>query len=145
VFLGLIAGLIVLLMRRSRRRTWAQLAVNATVDGRALSAEVQQSIPQLRDPNTAAQAWTNVDARLARLRADLRHLDQTAPDDEHRAAVGRASQAAQALQDSVETDRGLRVGPSGPTDDQLAYSEALLSQRATELERATEDLTPPKP
>jgi hypothetical protein len=141
----LIAALIILLMRRSRRRTWAQLAANATVDARALSAEVQQSIPWLRDPNAAAQAWANVDARLARLRADLRHLDQAAPDDGRRAAVGRASQAAQALQASVETDRGLRVGPPGATDDQLAYSEALLRQRAGELERATEDLNPPTP
>jgi hypothetical protein len=144
VGLGVIAGLIAFLVRRSRRQNWAEAAADAAVDARALSAEVQQSIPWLRDPGAAAQVWANLDARLARVRTALRNLDQTAPDDARRAAAGRATQAAQALQASVETDRGLRMGPPQPTGDQLAYSEAVLRQRAAELVRATEDLqTPP--
>lgn len=140
VGLGVIIGLIALLVRRSRRQDWAEAAADAAVDARGLSTEVQQGIPWLRDPNAAAQVWANVDARLGRLRGALRHLDQTAPDEQRRAAVGRASQAAQALQASAETDRRLRVGPPVPTVEQLAYSEAVLRQRAAELERTMEEL-----
>jgi hypothetical protein len=53
---------------------------------------------------------------------------------------GRVSEAVESLLSTIDTDRALRLGPPSPADEQLAYSEALLGQRAVEVGRAAHDL-----
>ncbi len=72
---------------------------------------------------------------MTHLRSQLRVMGQSAPDPPARTATNRASQALETLKAAIDTDRALRIGPPPPTSEQLGYSEALLRQRAAELER----------
>ncbi len=75
-----------------------------------------------------------------RVRSGLASLAAASPDQRAAAAAARVSQAVESLLSTIDTDRGLRLGPPSPSDEQLAYSEALLSQRAVEVGRAAHDL-----
>ncbi len=140
VVLGLLVALIVALVRRGRRTQWWANARLAAADSAALSAAVERALSLLRDPGAAAQAWGDLNNRVAQLRGRLRTLARTGPDPEATAAANRVSQALDAVQVAIDTDRGLRIGPPPPTDDQLGYSEAVLRQRAGELDRAAQEL-----
>ncbi len=94
----------------------------------------------LRNPTTAAQVWVDLNNRAARVRSGLTSLAAAAPDQRGAAAITRATQALESLLSTIDTDRSLRIGPPPPTDEQLAYSEALLSQRSVELGRAAHDI-----
>jgi hypothetical protein len=143
VVAALLIALIASLVRRRRRAAWLASARAVAADMGALAAAVERSLPMLRDPNTAAQVWADLDSRAARVRARLRVLGESAPGGAANAAARRAAQALQALQTSIDTDRGLRVGPPAPTPEQLGYSEALLRQRAAELQQVAADLEAP--
>jgi hypothetical protein len=130
----LIAGLYFLLARNRQRSQWSSSAQVVAADAAALATAVERGIPLLRNPTTAAQVWVDLNSRAARVRSSLTSLQRAS------AATTRANQALESLLSTIDTDRGLRMGPPSPTDEQLAYSEALLSQRAVELGRAAHDL-----
>jgi hypothetical protein len=140
--IALVAGLYFLIARNRQRSQWASSAQVVSTDAAALATAVERGIPLLRDPNTAAQVWVDLNNRAARLRSALGSLSASAPDQRARAATTRAKDAVESLLAAIDTDRGLRMAPSPPTDEQIAYSEALLSQRAAELRRAAQDIEP---
>jgi hypothetical protein len=145
VVVALIVGLVLILLRRRKRTQWSTSARTVAAEAADLAAAVERGLPLLRDPGAAAQVWADLNARVARMRTRLRTLGPAAPDERARAVTSRAAQALDGLQASIETDRGLRIGPPTPTADQLGYSEAVLRQRAAELERAAEELDSPQP
>ncbi len=140
VGLALIGGLYFLFARNRQRTQWSSSAQAVAADALALSTAVERGIPLLRNPTTAAQVWVDLNSRAARVRSGLTSLAAGAPDQRGAAATTRATQALESLLSTIDTDRGLRVGPPPPTDEQLAYSEALLSQRSVELGRAAHDI-----
>jgi hypothetical protein len=140
VGLALIAGLYFLFARNRQRTQWSAIAQEVAADALALSTAVERGLPLLRNPTTAAQVWVDLNSRAGRVRAGLRSLATAAPDQRASAAATRTSQALESLLSTIDTDRGLRMGPPQPGDEQIAYSEALLSQRAVELGRAAHDL-----
>jgi len=140
VGLALIAGLYFLIARNRQRSNWTSAAHVSAADAGALAAAVDRGLPLLRNPNTAAQVWVDLNNRAGRVRSGLNNLSSLAPDQRANAAVARARQALDALVAAIDADRGVRMGPPAPSDDQLAYSEALLSQRAVELGRAAQDI-----
>jgi hypothetical protein len=140
VGLVLIGGLYFLFARNRQRTQWSSSAQAVAADALALSTAVERGIPLLRNPTTAAQVWVDLNSRAARIRSGLTSLAAGAPDQRGAAATTRAAQALESLLSTIDTDRGLRMGPPPPTDEQLAYSEALLSQRSVELGRAAHDI-----
>ena len=136
----MIAGLYFLFARNRQRSQWSSSAQVVAADAAALATAVEGAIPLLRNPTTAAQVWVDLNGRAARVRSSLTSLAAAAEDQRASAATTRANQALESLLSTIDTDRGLRMGPPSPTDEQLAYSEALLSQRAVELRRAALDL-----
>lgn len=136
---GLLILLIVLLVRRRRRAEWWTKARLVAADASALASAVDRGVPLLRDPGAAAQVWADLNGRMTHLRGQLRTMARAAPDASARTATNRASQGAEALQAAIDTDRAVRIGPPPPTPEQLGYSEALLRQRAAELERLAQD------
>ena len=139
--------LVALLLRRRRRAEWWTKARLVAAEAGALASAVDRGVPLLRDPNAAAQVWADLNSRMTHLRTQLRAMAQTAPDGPARTATNRASQGAETLQSAIDTDRAVRIGPPPPTPEQLGYSEALLRQRAAELERLAQDfeVTAPPP
>ncbi len=105
----------------------------------ALASALERGVPLLRDPGAAAQVWGDLNSRVTHLRLGLNSLAQSAPEEGAKAITNRANQAVQALQAALDTDRSLRIGPPPPTPEQLGYSEALLRQRAAELERTAQE------
>jgi hypothetical protein len=140
VGIALIAGLYFLIARNRQRSHWTSNAQIVAGDAAALANAVERGVPLLRNPNTAAQVWVDLNNRAARVRSGLNGLSTAAPDQRARAATARATHAVETLLAAIDTDRGLRMGPPAPTGDQIAYSEALLSQRAVELGRAANDI-----
>ena len=84
--------------------------------------------------------WADINSRVSQLRARLGAIGASAPDPRAKAVTNRVSLALDAVQSAIDTDRGLRIGPPAPTPEQIGYSEALLRQRATELERTAQEL-----
>ncbi len=140
VGVALIAGLYFLFARNRQRTQWSSNAQVVAADAAALATAVERGIPLLRNPTTAAQVWVDLNSRAARARSGLSNLASASKEPRATAAATRANQALDSLVATIDTDRGLRLGPPPPTDEQLAYSEALLSQRAVELGRAAHDL-----
>ncbi len=140
VGIALVAALYFLVARNRQRSQWTANAQVVSADAAALASAVERGIPLLRNPNTAAQVWVDLNNRANRVRSGLTSLAASAPDQRASAATTRATHALESLLSAIDTDRGLRLGPPAPTDDQIAYSEALLSQRAVELGRAAQDI-----
>jgi hypothetical protein len=140
VVLALILGVVYFSNRNRQRSQWTQQAQAVAADTRALAAAVDRGLPLLRDPGSAAQVWVDLNSRLAHVRTGLGALGPNTTDQRARSVTTRASQALDALQASIDSDRALRLGPPPPSADQIAYSEALLSQRAVELGRAADEL-----
>ena len=61
-----------------------------------------------------------------------------APEQRTKSATTRTTHSLDALQSSIDSDRALRSARQRRL--QIAYSDALLSQRAVELGRAAEEL-----
>ena len=140
VGVALIAGLYFLFARNRQRSEWSSSAQVVAADIASLATAVDRGIPLLRNPTTAAQVWVDLNSRAARARGGLGSLAAAAQDQRASAATTRANQALESLLSTIDTDRALRMGPPPPSDEQLAYSEALLTQRAAELGRAAHDL-----
>jgi hypothetical protein len=140
VGIALVAGLYFLIARNRQRSQWTANAHVASTDAAALAAAVDRGIPLLRNPTTAAQVWVDLNNRAGRLRTELSSLRASAPEQRAAAAATRANQALEALVAAIDADRGLRLGPPAASDEQIAYSEALLNQRAVELGRAAQDI-----
>jgi hypothetical protein len=139
VAVALLILLIALLMRRRRRAEWWTKARLVAAEASALASAVDRGVPLLRDPNAATQVWADLNGRMTHLRTQLRAMGREAPDPTARTATNRTSQGTEALQSAIDTDRAVRIGPPPPTPEQLGYSEALLRQRAAELERLAQD------
>jgi hypothetical protein len=135
----LVILLTVLLIRRRRRAQWWANARLVAAEASALASALNRGVPLLRDPNAAVQVWADLNGRMTRLRGQLRLMGESAPDAPARAATNRATQGVESLQAAIDTDRAVRIGPPPPTPDQLGYSEALLRQRAAELEGIARD------
>jgi hypothetical protein len=140
VGLALIGGAVLLINRNRQRSQWSERAQTVAADAHALGSTVERSLPLLRDPASAAQVWVDFNTRLGHVRSGLTALTASAPDQHAKVAIGRATQALDALQASIDSDRSLRMGPPPPSEEQIGYSEALLTQRATELGRAADEL-----
>jgi hypothetical protein len=140
VGIALVAGLYFLIARNRQRSHWTSSAHAVSADAAALASATERGIPLLRNPNTAAQVWVDLNNRANRVRSGLTGLATSAPDQRASAATTRATHALESLLGAIDTDRGLRLGPPAPTNDQIAYSEAILSQRAVELGRAAQDI-----
>ena len=140
VGIALVAGLYFFIARNRQRSQWTSNAQAVSADAAALASAVERGIPLLRNPTAAAQVWVDLNNRANRVRSGLTSLATSAPDQRASAATTRATHALESLVGAIDTDRGLRLGPPTPADDQIAYSEALLSQRAVELGRAAQDI-----
>jgi hypothetical protein len=136
----LLIGLIALIMRRRSRSRWWTQARLVAAEASAVASAVERALPLLREPNAAVQVWSDLDSRVTQLRVRLGAIGRSAPDARAKAVASRASQALDAVQSAIDTDRGLRIGPPAPTPEQIGYSEALLRQWATELERTAQEL-----
>ncbi|MDQ4131904.1 MAG: hypothetical protein M3179_01575 [Actinomycetota bacterium] len=136
----LILLVVVLIRRRRTRGEWSDEARAVVGEGQRLMSAVVNGLSRLSQPAAAAHTWSEVDSDGADLHRRLRALAQRAPDQAAASTVTRADQALQGLRSAVESDRGLRMGPPPPTDEQLGYSEAVLRERASEFEHALEDL-----
>jgi hypothetical protein len=136
---ALIALLVAFLVRRRRRSQWWTQARLVAAETSALASAVERSLPLLSNPGAAAQVWADLNSRMTQLRAGLSPLGQSAPDARAKAITNRASQAVEAMQAAIDTDRSLRIGPPPPTPEQIGYSEVLLRQRAGELERIAQE------
>ncbi len=102
---------------------------------------VTRGLATLDQPSAAAQTWAEAESHGAQLHSRFLGLMANAPDVQAGAAVSSADHNLQALRAAVESDRGLRLGPPPPTDAQLSYSEAVVRERATELNQAVDDLS----
>jgi hypothetical protein len=140
VALALLIGLIVLIMRRRSRSRWWTQARLVAAEASAVASAVERALPLLREPNAAVQVWADINSRITQLRGRLGTIARSAPETRAKAVTSRVSLALDAVQSAIDTDRGLRIGPPAPTPEQIGYSEALLRQRATELERTAQEL-----
>jgi hypothetical protein len=82
-----------------------------------------------------------VTGQVEALASEARGFETRAPDDPSRAAAGTVRAGLDELAATLETDRTLRLSTPPPSQEQLAYSTALIRQHVEELERA---LRPPE-
>jgi hypothetical protein len=81
-----------------------------------------------------------VTGQIEALAAEARSLESRAPDDPSRAAAANVRARLDDLASTLESDRALRLSSPPPTEEQLAYSTALIRQQAEQLQGA---LRPP--
>ncbi len=83
-----------------------------------------------------------VTGQIEALASEARAYEARAPDDPSRAAAGSVRSKLDELASVLETDRTLRLSTPPPTQEQLAYSTALIRQQAEQLQAA---IRPPEP
>ena len=76
------------------------------------------------------------------LASEARAFEARAPDDPSRAAASGVRAKLDELASALEADRSLRLSAPPPTQEQLAYSTALIRQQAEELQGT---IRPPEP
>ena len=76
------------------------------------------------------------------LAAEAHALDRSAPDDASGADSARLRAHLDELADALEADRTLRLGTPPPSEEQTAYSTALIRQQVEQLQGL---LRPPPP
>jgi hypothetical protein len=81
-----------------------------------------------------------VTGHVEALASEARGLEARAPDDESRAAAANVRARLDQLAAALATDRTLRLSSPPPSDEQVAYSSALIRQQAEQLQAA---LRPP--
>jgi hypothetical protein len=86
-----------------------------------------------------------VTGQIHALAAEAQSLEMRAPDDQSRAASGRLRGALDDLAETLETDRGLRLSSPPPSDEQLAYSTALIRRQVEALQGVLRPPTPGPP
>lgn len=115
--------------RRAAKQTWAM----------RMDALARRALATLDDVVTAGAVVTG---RVQALAADARQLETQAPDEPARASVGALRAGLDELVRALESDRRLRLGSPPPSEEQLAYSTALIGEQVAQL-RAR--LVPPEP
>ena len=115
--------------RRAAEQTWAM----------RMDEVARRTLATLDDVVTAGSVVTG---RVAALAAEARLLETQAPDEPARASVGPLRAGLDELARTLESDRRQRLGSPPPSDEQLAYSTALIGEQVTQL-RAR--LVPPEP
>jgi hypothetical protein len=83
-----------------------------------------------------------VTGQIEALASEARAFEARAPDDPSRAAAGSVRGKLDELASALEADRALRLSTPPPSQEQLAYSSALIRQQAEELQAA---IRPPEP
>jgi hypothetical protein len=81
-----------------------------------------------------------VTGRIEALASEARSLESSAPDDPSRAAAANVRTRLDELASTLESDRALRLSSPPPSEEQLAYSAAVIRQQAEQLQGA---LRPP--
>jgi hypothetical protein len=74
-----------------------------------------------------------VTGQVEALDAEARMLERHAPNDEATAAAARVRGGLDELAEHLEADRTLRLSSPPPSEEQLAYSNALIRQQAEQL------------
>lgn len=115
--------------RRAAKQTWAM----------RMDAVARRTLATLDEVVTAGAVVTG---RVEALAADARLLETQAPDEPARASAGALRAGLDELARALESDRRLRLGSPPPSDEQLAYSTALIREQVVQL-RAR--LVPPEP
>jgi hypothetical protein len=75
-----------------------------------------------------------VTGQVEALAAEARSLERDAPDDRTTAEAARVRAGLEELADALEADRTLRLASPPPTEEQLAYSTALIRQQAEQTQ-----------
>ena len=128
-----------LLRRRQVAHARARALQQAIVAAHQL-AEAAVTIPAANEPTAVTLWWRLIESHQATLTAALSALAQLPPDDRLAPALAEVSRAHEALRAAVATDRTLRVGPPTPTDEQLAYSAAIVRERGDALRAGADAL-----
>jgi hypothetical protein len=81
-----------------------------------------------------------VTGHVEALASEARGLETRAPDDTSRRAAANVRSRLDQLAAALEADRTLRLSTPPPSDEQVAYSSALIRQQAEQLQAA---LRPP--
>lgn len=115
--------------RSAAEQTWAM----------RMDAVARRTLATLDEVMTAGAVVTG---RVEALAADARMLETQAPDEPARNSAGMLRAGLDELARALESDRRLRLGSPPPSDEQLAYSSALIREQVGQL-RAR--LVPPEP
>lgn len=115
--------------RRATKQTWAS----------RMDAVARRTLATLDEVVTAGSVVTG---RVEALAAEARLLETQAPDEPARASAGALRAGLEGLARALESDRRQRLGSPPPSDEQLAYSTALIGEQVRQL-RAR--LVPPEP
>jgi hypothetical protein len=83
-----------------------------------------------------------VTGQVEALASEARGLESRAPDDASRAAAATVRARLDELASALEADRALQLSTPPPTQEQLAYSAAMIRQQAEQLQSA---VRPPEP
>jgi hypothetical protein len=75
-----------------------------------------------------------VTGQIEALTAEARSLERHAPDDRTTAEAARVRVGLEELAEALEADRTLRLASPPPTEEQIAYSTALIRQQAEQLQ-----------
>ena len=108
--------------RRDAARTW-------TMRSEALARRTLASLDEV------TSAGSVVTGRVEALAAEARELEARAPDAAARASVGGLRAGLDELARALEADRALRFESPPPSDEQLAYSSALIGEQVAQLRR----------
>jgi cell wall-associated NlpC family hydrolase len=107
--------------RRSRASTWSSHLDD--VRGRTLVA--------LDDVLARGSVVTG---SVQALEAEVRSLERHAPDDRATATAAQLRGGLEELADALDADRTLRLASPPPSEEQLAYSTALIRQQVEQLQ-----------
>src|SRR3954471_8941450 len=102
--------------RRAAEQTWAM----------RMDAVARRTLATLDEVVTAGAVVTG---RVEAIAADARLLETQAPDEPARASAGALRAGLDELARALESDRRLRLGSPPPSDEQLAYSTALIGEQ----------------
>jgi hypothetical protein len=75
-----------------------------------------------------------VTGQIQALAAEARSLETRAPDDASRADAARLRERLDALAETLEADRTLRLASPPPSAEQISYSNALIREQTGQLQ-----------
>lgn len=129
IILGVVLGLALLL----GVILWRRHRAGAAAWGRQTAEFNRRVLVALDDVLANGSVVTG---RVEALASEARGFETRAPDDPSRAAAGTVRAGLDELASTLEADRALRLSTPPPSQEQLAYSTALIRQHVEELERA---------
>jgi hypothetical protein len=121
-----LAGVIALVLglwsrRRSRASSWSTHLAD-------LSRRTLVALDDVRSQGSV------VTGQIQALEAEARSLERHAPDERAAAAAAQLRAGLEELVGALEGDRALRLASPPPSEEQLAYSSALIRQQAEQLQ-----------